>query len=170
MTRSNLGVAALSAAALLAGCSRSELSGPPELRLGRDECGECGMIVSEDRCSSALLVENEGVREHVVFDDIGCMLDYERDRAGRLTRVDGFVHDHGTREWVRAAEARFLMADREKLPTPMGSGIVAFAGAEAAAAKQREVGGEVMDYARLAEARREWARARSAAPGAEEPR
>lgn len=161
MTRSTCaGVAVLSAVALLGGCSRSDLSGPPELRIGRDECGECGMIVSEDRCSSALLVESDGVREHIMFDDIGCMLDYERDKADRFTPVDAFVHDHGTREWVRAAEASFLLADRERLATPMGSGIVAFAAEESARARQGEVGGEVMGYARLAEARREWLRAR----------
>ena len=44
--------AGLAAASLLAGCDRAPLSGPPELRLGRDECVECGMIINDDRCSS----------------------------------------------------------------------------------------------------------------------
>ena len=156
------GVVAL--AALVPACSRTDLTGPPELRVGRDECGECGMIVSEDRCSSALLVEIGGRREHVVFDDIGCMLDYERDKAGGYTPVDAFVHDHGTGAWARAADAHFLYADRERLPTPMGTGIVAFAGADGALAKQREFGGEVMDYGRLAVARRDWMWARYGKP------
>src|SRR5690606_35950302 len=129
MKRALLGVAVsgLAALALLPGCSRGELSGPPELRVGRDECGECGVIISEDRCSSAILVERGGRREHVLFDDIGCMLDYERGRAGEFAAVDAFVHDHPTRAWVRAADAHFLFADRDLLPTPMGSGIVAYA-------------------------------------------
>ncbi len=166
MKRALLGVAVsgLAALALLPGCSRGELSGPPELRVGRDECGECGMIISEDRCSSAILVERGGRREHVLFDDIGCMLDYERGRAGEFAAVDAFVHDHPTRAWVRAADAHFLFADRDLLPTPMGSGIVAYAERAAAEARRGEVGGEILDYQRLGEARRDWMWARYGRP------
>jgi nitrous oxide reductase accessory protein NosL len=154
----------LALATLLPGCSRQDLSGPPELRIGRDECGECGMIVSEDRCSSALLVEQGGRREHILFDDIGCMLDYERDKSDRFIPVDAFVHDHGTKAWLRAADASFLYADRTKLLTPMGTGIVAFAASADARSIQQEVGGEVMDYAGLAIARRDWMWARYGKP------
>lgn len=162
--RRPLTIGILSLAAVLPACSRQDLSGPPELRLGRDECGECGMIVSEDRCSSAILVEHGGRREHVMFDDIGCMLDYGRDKADRSTPIDAFVHDHGTKAWVRAADAHFLYADREKLPTPMGTGIIAFAAAGDARSQQQEFGGAVMDYDRLAVARRDWMWARYGKP------
>ena len=159
-SRTLIAAAALSVLLAMPGCSRTDLSGPPDLRVGRDECAECGMIVSEDRCSSAMLVEISGRREHIMFDDIGCMLDYERTRAGQFTAVDAFVHDHATRAWVRAREASFLLADRERLPTPMGSGLVAFATREAALEMRKEVGGDVIDHAALPAARADWLRAR----------
>ena len=37
----------------LVGCGGDDLSGPPTLRLGSDECAECGMIIGEERCSSS---------------------------------------------------------------------------------------------------------------------
>lgn len=143
-------------AALLASCGREPLSGPPELRLGRDECVECGMIINEDRCSSALLIEVEGRREHIAFDDIGCMLDYEFENKDTLIVVQGFVHDHATQAWASTDAAAFLFADRERIPTPMGSGIVAFADRSGAETAQAEFGGKIMDYAQLAPARRAW--------------
>lgn len=163
--RARAGIALLALAGLSAinvGCSREVLSGPPELRLGRDECGECGMLINEDRCSSAMLIEREAPlagrtrREYVMFDDIGCMLDYEHHRRSEFTVIDAFVHDHPTRQWLRAGDAYFLFADRERLPTPMGTGIVAFADRNVAEMKQREVGGDIMNYAALEPARREW--------------
>ncbi len=143
-------------AVVLAGCGREPLSGPPELRLGRDECAECGMIINEDRCSSALLIERDGRREHIAFDDIGCMLDYEFENRATLVIVQGFVHDHSTQAWVQTDAASSLFAERERIPTPMGSGIVAFAGRQGAEAAQADIGGRIMDYAELAPARRAW--------------
>ena len=142
------------------GCDRAELNGPPDLRVGRDECGECGMIINEDRCSCAFLIEREGVREHVMFDDIGCMLDFEHQSNEGVRIIDGFVRDHASRAWVPVDTAAFLMADREILKTPMGSGIVAF-GTRADAQSLREtVGGEILDYQQLRPARRAWMEAR----------
>lgn len=147
-------------AAVLVGCSRDAISGPPELRLGRDECGECGMLVSEDRCSSAILVERSGRREYIMFDDIGCMLDYEYQPRLEFKLIDGFVRDYPSRAWVRAEDATFLYADPENLLTPMGTGIVGFAKRTGAEEKQREVGGDIMSYEDLAVARRAWMEAR----------
>lgn len=148
---------------LLAGCSGEPLSGPPQLRLGRDECRECGMIISENRCSSGLLLERAGRREYVLFDDIGCMLDVERGGLDGATVIDRFVHDYATRAWTRAADATFLLADREKLQTPMSSGMVAFSTRSAAEQARSEFGGELLDYPGLAAARKAWLDARQAA-------
>jgi copper chaperone NosL len=142
-------------ALLLPACNREPLSGPPELRLGRDECGECGMLINEDRCSTAFLVERDGRREYVMFDDLGCMLDYEHDgKAGTI--VDGFVRDYDTRAWLRSDDAVYLFTDPKTLPTPMGSGMIALAQRETAEEKQAHVDGEILDYQELAKARREW--------------
>lgn len=127
-------------------CSRPALSGPPELKLGRDECADCGMLVSEDRCSSALLIEVSGVREHAIFDDIGCMLDYMHEPPADTRAVEAFVHDHGTRQWISADASFVLFADRAKLKTPMGFGIVAVASRNEAERLQRSYGGEIVSW------------------------
>ncbi len=138
------------------GCGSESPSGPPQLRLGRDECRECGMIISEDRCSAALLIERQGRREHVLFDDLGCMLDLERDDLGGATVIVRFVHDHTTRSWIDAPRATFLLADPEKLPTPMSSGMAAFAARDDAEKARTDSGGVLLDYHGLAAARKAW--------------
>jgi len=149
---------------VLPACGRQDLSGPPQIRLGRDECAACGMIISDDRCSSALLVEREGRREHVLFDDLGCMLDQERENGVRDRVVQAFVHDYGTGAWSAADSAVFIFGAGDAVRTPMGSGIVAFATQERAEAEQRRSGGEVMGAAALAVARREWMESRYGKP------
>ena len=150
-----LATAAL-ALGLMTGCGAKPLSGPPELRLGRDECAECGMLINEDRCSSALLVERDGRREYLLFDDLGCMLDVEREQLEGRKIVERYAHDHTTKQWCRAEQAVFLLADPDKLATPMGSGMVAFKSREAAESARTAHGGELTDYAGVVKARQAW--------------
>ena len=156
-------IATLSTLALtLAACDRGALTGPPNLRLGRDECAECGMIINEERCSSALLVERAGRREHLMYDDIGCMLDAERTaRCGPV--IERFVHDHESRKWVRAEAASFLAADTHRLQTPMGSGLVAFETFARAEAAFAAYGGTLLAHSDLAATREAWLAARQRA-------
>lgn len=156
--------ALLALAALLPACGRADLSGPPNLRLGRDECIACGMLINEDRCSSALLLERDGHREHALFDDLGCMLDYEHDHAADIRVITRFAHDHDSRAWAPADAASFLMADPDKLPTPMGSGIVAFATREAAERARERAGGSILSFDQLVPARRAWMESRYGKP------
>jgi copper chaperone NosL len=129
----------------LTACRQEALSGPPTLHLGRDECAGCGMIISEDRSSSALLLENAGERSYALFDDIGCMIDYEAAQKNGSV-VDRFVHDWQSKAWVNASSAWFVRAPEGKVATPMGSGVVAFADRATAEAKAQEVGGAAVDY------------------------
>lgn len=164
MTRLTIVLAAAFAAALSVGCERAELSGPPELKLGRHECAECGMIIQEDRFSCAVLVGRAGRREHLLFDDVSCMLDLEREAAESLGVIRRFVRDHGTREWTDAAAATFLLTDRERLLTPMGSGIASLAARSDAERMQSQFGGELLDYESLAAARKKWMEERYGRP------
>jgi hypothetical protein len=149
---------------LPAACNRAPLTGPPTLRLGSDECSACGMLVSEDRCSSALLVENEGRREFLYYDDLGCMLDEEREGMPGTTVIERFAHDYETRAWIDASNARYLLCDPKTLLTPMGSGIVAFSSLAGAEAAQAIHGGQIHDLAALREARRLWMEERYGKP------
>lgn len=155
-------IAALCMTALTA-CRRAELSGPPTLRIGHDECAECGMLLSEDRCAGAMLVDTSSGRAHLVFDDIGCLLDY-RDAEGHPAPIEAFVKDYGDRTWLPAANAWFVVGGPDAPQTPMGSGIVAFGSKEAADAQKARSGGKVVDYAHLAAARLEWHESRRPSP------
>lgn len=160
------GLTAALAASLLTACDRSELAGPPTLRVGRDECAECGMLISEDRCACALLIARDDIREHLTFDDIGCLLDYKAHAPDNVQIVDAFVLDYESRAWIAAAKAYFVYADRERLHTPMASGIVALASEAAARATMDTFGGEVLTYQDVAPARRAWMEARFGRPSA----
>lgn len=140
----------------LAGCGEADLTGPPALRLGRDECGECGMLINEDRSACGVLIDNRGRREYMLFDDIGCMLDIERERGADLVVLERYVRDHGDKSWVAAEAAVFLFTEPAKLRTPMGSGIAAYASRSHAEQAQRTHGGRLLTYAELAVARQTW--------------
>lgn len=143
-----------------AGCQRDPLAGPPEIRLGSDECAECGMIINESRCSSALLIESEGEQRHLLFDDLGCMLDYEHEHGHEHATIDRFVRDYSADGWAQAERAFYLSADPDTLPTPMGSGLAAVGDADSAERLRSEVNGRIMTYAQAAAARRQWKQAR----------
>jgi nitrous oxide reductase accessory protein NosL len=139
---------------VLAACDRGTVSGPPEIRLGSKECFDCGMLVSEDRCSTALLVEVDGRREYRFFDDLGCMLDHEREGLDGAVVVERFVHDFDAKAWIPAEDAVFVLGEPKSVKTPMGSGMIAFASREAAEDARRRLGGEVLRFTALVEARR----------------
>lgn len=146
-------IAAAAMAMAIAACDRAPLDGPPALRPGRDLCAECGMSVMEDRCSAAMLVERDDGRHHLLFDDIGCMLDHERN-GGAGAIVSRFVHDYGRGGWIDATRAGYLMS--ESIRTPMDSWLVAFSEPEAAAAARAAHGGTILAWPELATVRKQW--------------
>lgn len=137
-------------AACAGACERSAAPGPPELRLGRDECAECGMSIVEERSAAALIVDRGAFEEALLFDDIGDMLDYERKR-GPLKVTRRYVHDYGSSQWIRAEPAWYVRADA--IHTPMGSGLAAFESRAAAEEAGRAHGVGVMDFAAVGEDR-----------------
>lgn len=171
-------LAALLCPLVIAACGHDTLTGPPTLRLGRDECNECGMIINEERFAAALLVEDAATptqavpptttaattstpstapsgadRRHLIFDDIGDMLDHQRFHPG-LRVVSRFVHDSPSKAWIDADRAFYLLS--EKVHTPMGSGIAAFTDRAAAEAQLSASPGRVFTYAEMADARAAW--------------
>jgi nitrous oxide reductase accessory protein NosL len=150
-----LSCVAVGVAALIPACGPAELSGPPSVRLGRDECAGCGMLISEDHCSCAMLVAEDGGKTYLIFDDLGCLLDYRADHPQAVV-AEVFAHDYSTGQWVQAATASYLSATSpSSLNTPMGSGIVAFASRAQAEAQQKTTGGDLVSFDRLADLRRD---------------
>jgi hypothetical protein len=113
------------------------------------------MIVNEERFSSALRTPDTSL----VFDDIGCMLDYRAEHAG-VTVVEEFVHDYTTQRWISAGNATYVMASAGVVASPMGSGAVAFETPDDANTQARTWDAPLMDYSRLPAARRAWKEAR----------
>lgn len=146
-------IAGLVALGAVSGCDRLALDGPPTLRAGRDECAECGMLIQDERFATAYLVETRGRRRHVLFDDLSCMLDRRAQLAEEGTIVAGYVRGAEGDSWIALDAAHFVLADREHLRTPMGSGMAAFITREAALDAAAEHCGEVVDLGRLAELR-----------------
>ncbi|MDZ4831801.1 MAG: nitrous oxide reductase accessory protein NosL [Phycisphaerae bacterium] len=146
----------LGIAAMTAGCSDAPSDGPPVLRVGRDECSHCGMMIAEDRCSAALLVELPDGRGYRLFDDLGCLLDYERTHRDDAI-IARFSRDYAAREWVPATTARYVMS--EAIQTPMGSWLVAFGDEGAANAARETHGGTLLSWADLPSARINWLKA-----------
>lgn len=147
---------AISLTALMApGCGEDKVSGPPTLHLGRDECAHCGMIVNEERFSCGIRTSDSAL----VFDDIGCMLDY-RAEHGELNNVEEFVHDFSTQKWTSAGRAAFVLASSGTVATPMGSGIVAFNTTDAAAAQAQTWKASSISFGDLPAARRAWKESR----------
>ncbi len=142
---------ALIAALALAACA----GGPPEpapIVLDEDACAYCRMAISQ-REFAAELVTRQGRVER--FDDVGCMAAWLR-AHGRPEGAAAFVVDYRSGEWLPAEDATYVASPA--LPTPMRSGLAAFADPAAAEALAHDVRGATAS----------WEQVRSGAVGAVE--
>ncbi len=128
----------------LAACSGKANAGPtpPTIHYGEDVCEFCGMIISEERFAAAYLTADG--HSHM-FDDIGDMVQTHLQMQEDVTAF--FVHDHDSRDWIRAETAHFVLSDN--LPTPMLSGLAAFRSVEKANAMAAGWGGNVLTFEQL---------------------
>jgi copper chaperone NosL len=104
-----------------------------------DMCAFCRMAISQKQFA-AEIIDGKGSAQK--FDDIGCMLRYREHQ--KTTPAAVFVVDYRTRKWLDGASAYFIRSDR--LQTPMGGGIAAFANADSA---RREFNAPVLRFAEL---------------------
>jgi len=103
---------------------------PPAIRYGQSVCDGCGMIVSDEHYAAALILQSpDGENRSVVFDDIGCMLDYQREHHEE-TVLARFFKDINTSNWLTIDQATFVRGDA--VHSPMGYGIAACSTAAAA--------------------------------------
>lgn len=137
-------VVAFVMAVVLAGCGGGpDLTQPPELRIGRDICTECGMTI--DSCLFAAgYFDADGSARH--FDDLGDLLQYVRKQE--VVPEPVWVYDYETCEPVIAGNAAFVVSPLINAPH---HGIAAFKAATATDAFVREVGGRVISWPELLE-------------------
>ncbi len=146
-------IAAIGSALPAAGCGRSGSPLPPQIRVNSDTCAGCGMALSDARTAGAHSVGSQGSREFLLYDDLGCMLDAERD-ASPPKVIERFVIDYERGGWI-TAETAWYVCDRS-LRTPMDSGIVAFGDRITAEAAARRAGGVPRTWREIQDERKRW--------------
>lgn len=130
---------------MIAGCRRETPIEPPVVHYGQHICAECGMIVSDSRFAAAMLIEKDGRREMLLFDDIGCLIVGQwQDESVILAR---WVTDASTGAWLDATSASYLFSP--DIITPMAFGAAAYADRAAAEQAAAVSPDEVMDFAEL---------------------
>lgn len=141
-----VGLSAIVLAGLvIAGCRRETPIEPPAVHYGQDICCECGMIVSDSRFAAAMLIEKDGRREMLLFDDIGCLIVGRwQDESDMLAR---WVTDASSGAWLDATSASYLFSP--DIITPMAFGAAAYSDRGAAEQAAAVLHGEVMDFAAL---------------------
>lgn len=128
--------------ALLLACGRAAPEGPPEIRYGLDACDRCRMTIDDPRFAAALRTQDGEVLR---YDDIGDLVAELEERG--IEGGEAWLHDYEDGGWIRAAEAVLVRTD---LPTPMGSGLAAFADRSAAERLVAERGGQLLEWSALA--------------------
>lgn len=112
--------AGIALAWLPAGCGGGD-DGPGPVKLGRDACDFCGMILSEIRYAAEIRGGPSG--KLYKFDDVGCAVQFTQRNpwtAEPATKFWAMSHQDGT-TWLDARQAAY----RQGLPTPMGYGFAA---------------------------------------------
>jgi cytochrome c oxidase cbb3-type subunit 2 len=135
---------------------RPKGQGPEPIRHGRDACARCRMPVGSPGFAGQVRDRDGAV---TVYDDLGCLLDSLRDMKDRAAET--YVEDRPSGRLVPLRDATLV---RSAETTPMGSGLVAFADAEAARGFARDHQGQVVT---LDEALRAPQRRAEAGTGAE---
>lgn len=125
------------------GCSKPEPTGPPEIRLGRDECSGCKMSIVDRRCVGALLASDANGLQLFLFDDIHCMMNFQKNRTDlRITQI--FAQDYRENQWLAMDKAILLKSATAH--TAMGSGIIALNNQTHAQEAASEFGGQVLTW------------------------
>lgn len=144
MDRRKLLAAGAALPLVLVSCGGKKASGaePPAIKLGRDTCDRCGMVISEERFASGI-VEESG--QALIFDDPGEMVAtiQEQGENGRRS----WVHGSPSMKWMNAEDA-FYAVTREA-QTPMGTGVVPFDDESEATAFASERSGVVYSWPEL---------------------
>ena len=114
----------VSLALVVAGCNRQTALVPPEIHYGLETCADCKMIINDPHYAAALAwrATPDAPAEFAMFDDIGCLLAWQRHHPG-VQVAAMWVKDVQTAAWLNAPSAVYLKSDH--LSTPMGWGIVA---------------------------------------------
>ncbi len=113
-------------AGLLAVASCSE-KGPQEIAVGKDQCDNCKMTITEPKYATQLLTEKGRIYK---FDDIACLTDYESSNTDAAANATVYVADFPTGKFFDAKTATLIKGGDIK--SPMGGNTQAFQNKEEA--------------------------------------
>ncbi len=116
-------------------------TGIPEIKLGKQQCARCGMVIADGRFASAWRDANAKVR---VFDDPGCML-LDQLELAPAEGSEYWVADYSDEALIDATTAEYVVS--AEIRSPMAYGIAAFASRAAADGAVGNLGGTVADWA-----------------------
>ncbi|MBJ6723915.1 nitrous oxide reductase accessory protein NosL [Geomesophilobacter sediminis] len=130
---------AITATLVLLGCGKE---GPEPIVVGRDNCANCGMQVSDARFGAELITRKGRIFK---FDSVECMAGF-LNKKGRGEEVSSLwvVDCAHPSQLIEATRAGYL--ESEKLPSPMGLNLSAFRDRAAATAKSRECPGTILSW------------------------
>lgn len=116
----DLKVASIAALFFLSACSTSE---PAPIRLGKDECANCKMILTDPKFGAEIITKTNKVYK---FDDVNCLNNYIKGNEKLSSQVNliFFVDYAHEGKFVLAHQAFYLQT--EELKSPMGGAIAAF--------------------------------------------
>ena len=103
---------------LLAACAET---GPQDIAVGKDQCDNCKMTISEPKYATQLITEKGRLYK---FDDISCLTDYETSNTESTANAKTYVADFPTGKFIERSTATFIKGGDIK--SPMGGNTQAF--------------------------------------------
>lgn len=103
---------------VLAACAET---GPKEIAVGKDQCDNCKMTITEPKYATQLITEKGRLYK---FDDINCMTDYEGSNAETTANAKTYVADFPTGKFIESSTATFIKGGDIK--SPMGGNTQAY--------------------------------------------
>lgn len=106
------------------GCSTSE---PAPIRLGKDECAHCKMILTDPKFGAEIITKTNKIYK---FDDVNCLNNYIHDKEKIAAQINliFFVDYAQEGKFILAEKACFLQTN--ELNSPMGGAVAAFSAKE----------------------------------------
>ncbi len=100
-------------------CAQADIK--PQNITENDVCFRCKAAIVDKHYAAELVTKDGFVRK---FDDIGCMIQYAKEKIGKGNVAAYYATDFPSVQWVKADDAFFVKSD--KFQTPAGGGILAF--------------------------------------------
>jgi copper chaperone NosL len=119
-SKAGMSVASLLSIFLFSACNSAE---PAPIRLGKDECTNCKMIITDPRFGAEIITKTNKLFK---FDDVNCLNNYIKNNEKIQSQINHiYFVDYGIESgFVLANQAFYLQS--EEIKSPMGSAVAAF--------------------------------------------